>query len=277
MIGGMAEQAAARGRARDVLIGIHNLRALLRSPKAGPRIIAPLLAEIAEGCRHIGDVLRSMLLVMPPDVSGDPVLADRVLDAEQAGADLAAAVARAEAARVDARARLSLEAAIERLAPVLEGTHDLVSVLLAGLVDTPLEIDVTALLEPSLLDASFSARSWGISHEVAVHVPKEPLYALASPSVALPYVLYALAHVASFEPSTPVQVEAQPVPGGVRVEVSAKPPVDVPAAKILMARLPQPPGEAGAVLSRVAGKSGVRIELARTELRVRVTFPGPIG
>ena len=268
--------AAARGAVRDAVSSLQNLHALLRSTKVGPRAISAVLPEMLEGFSPLGDDAALAMAHVAPRLASSETLDALAGYVRGAGAEIAAAVATATAKALDARARLTLEAAIERVAPNLDAARWLIDLVLAAADERPATLDLAELLEEALAPSSQRGASWGPIATVHLVLPARGLCSVvASPRVAIPLMHFAVAHVHAARRGARGATE---VVGAFTdravIEVNAREGGVDPRTDALVVRAPVIVEPTGAVLRLVAELTDCRVVLP-SETHARVEF-GPI-
>jgi hypothetical protein len=182
------------GAARELLSALHNLHALLHSPRVGPKVVEPLLPEIR---RRITDLAKRALFTVEP--LGLTELSAAIRDWE---ARLLGALDAAARQHVDARTRLGLEATIAEVAPRIDSLREAVDIRIRTSAP-PLELLLGSLLFEALA-APASTRPFGEPLRVrALPEGDGTLGVLAPPRVTLSVASFALAFAADGMASTP--------------------------------------------------------------------------
>jgi hypothetical protein len=182
--GAPRHDVGGEGAARELLSALHNLHALLRSPRVGPKVVEPLLPEIR---RRITDLAKRALFTVDP--LGRPELAAAIRDWETR---LLLSLDSAARQHVDARTRLALEAAIGEVAPRIDSLREALDIRIRTGAPT-LELSLGSLLFEALA-APASTRPFGEPLRVRGLPENEgALAVLAPPRVTLSVVSFALA------------------------------------------------------------------------------------
>lgn len=281
--GGRDDEAgvSARGQLRDAVTSLQNLFALLRSPKVGPKAIASVLPEIRECCEPLGDGVDTLVASLAPRLpDSGPVEALGAFVRERAH-DIAARVARAEKAGVDARSRLLLESTVEEVAPQIDAARGLFELLVAAVEETPADLDMADLLDEALAPSSNRGALWGRTATLGVTLPDHGTCPVTTrPRVAIPLVLVAVAHVSAASP--PAGLRSMPhlhvgtVDGHVVIDVVANAhEATASLSDAVVLRIPHIVPPTAAILELVARTCGTRTELSplgAQPTRARVTF-----
>ncbi len=156
-MGGQAEQArgmagtqTARGSVRDVLAALQNLEHLLRSPRVGPKALSQVIHEIRPSCQPIGDGIDALIEQISPRVAEPDRVAVLSPFTRRRAERLDAALVKAAASDMGARARLSLEVEVRQLRAELDAVRELIDLLDAAASFSPTELDVDALVTHAL-------------------------------------------------------------------------------------------------------------------------------
>lgn len=264
---------AARGAVRDAVSSLQNLYALLRSPKVGPRAISAVLPEILAGLAPLGDDAATALGVVRERPSATATVDALSAYVRLASAEMAAAVATAAPRELDARARLTLEAAVERIAPRLDASRWLIDLVLAAADEPAVTLDLAELLEEALAPSSQRGALWGPAATVHVVVPTRGLCAVvASPRVAIPLLHVAIAQVTAAPRSARgVEVVGRCDESGAVVDVIVREAGADPRADALVVRAPVIVPPTSDVLRLVADLTACRVADAE-EGHARVEF-----
>jgi hypothetical protein len=194
--GSAPDAGETHGALRDAVASLQNLHSLLRSAKVGPRAIAAVLPEIRGQLSPLAGQVGAMLA----DASSGGGCPEAQALSQYTSARLTEAarlVERAEGSELDAKSRLSFEAEVGRLTPLIEASRGLIELLFASL-ERPVELDLSELLEAALCTSSQRIPLAGPMVTVLVELPRRgccPL--LASPRVAVPLYHLAIAHAAT--------------------------------------------------------------------------------
>ena len=149
----MKDDLVGEGAARELLSALHNLHALLRSPRVGPKVVEPLLPEIRRRVTRLASA--SVTAVSPYEAVILPT-AVRAWETRLVGALDAAA-----RQHVDARTRLALEAAVAEVAPRIDALREALDVRVRSEANCPaLELLLGSLVLETLA-APASTRPFG--------------------------------------------------------------------------------------------------------------------
>lgn len=172
------------GAARELLSALHNLHALLRSPRVGPKVVEPLLPEIR---RRITDLAKRALFTVEP--LGREELSSAIREWETR---LLAALDAAARQRIDARTRLALESAIADVAPRVDALREALDIRIRRNAPS-LELLLGSVLTEALV-APASTHPFGEPLRVRALPDNEGgLAVLAPPRVTLSVASFALA------------------------------------------------------------------------------------
>lgn len=260
----MKDELVGEGAARELLSALHNLHALLRSPRVGPKVVEPLLPEIRKRVTRLASA--SVTAVSVYDTALLPT-AVRAWEARLVGALDAAA-----RQRVDARTRLALEGAVAEIAPRIDALREALDVRVRAEAKCPaLELLLGSLVLETLA-APASTRPFGDALSVrALGDEAAALAVLAAPQTTLSVLAFALSFAARGTQTVGVEVRAE----GDRVLLLARPtsappthsfvaPLATEEAEVLLfapagllTRLPDEPDAVAFVLPRGHGDFGV--------------------
>lgn len=181
----MKDDFVGEGAARELLSALHNLHALLRSPRVGPKVVEPLLPEIR---RRVTGLARGSIAAV---TSYDSAVLPGVIASWEAR--LVGALDAAARQRVDARTRLALEAAVAEIAPRIDALREALDIRVRERTNVaPLELLLGSLVHETLA-APASTRPFGDA--LSVRAPREEeagLAVLAVPQITLSLLAFTL-------------------------------------------------------------------------------------
>lgn len=208
----MSNDVGGEGAARELLSALHNLHALLRSPRVGPKVVEPLLLEVR---RRVTALAKGSIAAVSP-------FEDVVVPAAIASWEtrLIGALDAAARQHVDARTRLALEATVADVAPRIDALREALDIRVRDRVASPkLELLLGSLVQQAL-DAPAATRPFGDA--VSVHAlvdARSSLGVLAAPQLTLSLIAFAV----SFAARSNETVAIRSVIDGGRVCIVAEP------------------------------------------------------
>ena len=185
----MKDDFVGEGAARELLSALHNLHALLRSPRVGPKVVEPLLPEIR---RRVTSLARGSITAVSPY---DTAVLPGVIAAWEAR--LVTALDAAARHHVDARTRLALEGAVAEVAPRIDALREALDIRVRERAKgLPLELLLGSLVLETLA-APASTRPFGDALSVRALAEKDAgLAVLAVPQSTLSLLAFALSFAA---------------------------------------------------------------------------------
>src|SRR6266496_1662788 len=122
----------ARGVLRDVLAAVRNLEDLLRSPRVGPRALAPVIPGLKGFCapllEAVDDILTHVQQVAPLPVDDAALQLGSYV--KEISERLRTALDRASVAALDAKNRLAFEGAVAQVGAELNSVRQLLDLLI---------------------------------------------------------------------------------------------------------------------------------------------------
>ncbi len=202
----MKDELVGEGAARELLSALHNLHALLRSPRVGPKVVEPLLPEIRKRVTRLASASVTAVSVYDTELLPTAVRSWETR--------LVSALDAAARQRVDARTRLALEAAVAEIAPRIDALREALDVRLREAASCPaLELLLGSLVLETLA-APASTRPFGDALSVrALGEEAAALAVLAVPQTTLSVLAFALSFAA--RGTETVGVEARATEAGI--------------------------------------------------------------
>jgi hypothetical protein len=195
----------AWGAVRDAITAIHNLEALLKSPRVGTRVLAGVLHEFLEGV----NVLRGAFTQAASEARSEATAHARKTLSELARGrldELERTMQRAMTSDFDARGRLALEQVVTRVSIDLDAAAELLD--LSDRAEHAMETEI--LLE-ELAKVSLRGGGYGTDREIPVRLDQrgERCLLRADPHVCKRLVAFAIARVhAAGAPEVSIRVRA---------------------------------------------------------------------
>ena len=136
----------ARGDVRDGVAAIEHFHEVLASRRVGSRVVERAIPEMASGCAPLVRALAALVEAVGSEIADDPEGVDAVRgmieSANERVTELTTALTALVGSTIDARARLSLEAIVRRVAGALGATLRLVDMLGAPVTSDMVMIDL---------------------------------------------------------------------------------------------------------------------------------------
>jgi len=181
----------AWGAVRDAITAIHNLEALLKSPRVGTRVLAGVLHEFLEGV----NVLRGAFTQSAAEARSEATARARKMLAEFARDrldELERTMQRAMTSDFDARGRLALEQVVTRVSIDLDAAAELLD--LSDRAEHAME---TEILLAELAKVSLRGGGYGTDREIPVRLDQrgEGCLLRVDPHVCKRLVAFAIARV----------------------------------------------------------------------------------
>ena len=187
---------AAHGSVRDGLAALRNLENLLKSPRIGPRALEQVVSEVLPGSRPLGEAFDVLVDLIGRRNGNVPLVSDLNDFSKQRIDRLDNALVRASESDMGAKARLSLEAEVGRLASELDALRRLVDLLDAATSLAPTDLDLNAVATVALAKlAAPNPRPQRIVH-VGFSQSPQSATVFADPRVVIPLIAVALGLVA---------------------------------------------------------------------------------
>jgi hypothetical protein len=230
------------------------------------------LPEIQGSLVPLGDAVASALSSARGRGRGVEAVDALVDYVRAASGEIAGAVLAASSRDVDARTRLTLEAAVDRIAPGLDAARALVEMLAAAEGDTPVSLELADLIEEALSPASQRSAAWGPVLTVYVLLPPRhvsPLF--VSPRSTIPILHFAIAAVHAEAKSRAIVVSAEETDDAVVVHVRAEDPATVDRqadAMVLRAPVLIPPSASVVAVAGHLTSVNVILDAVRPSARV---------
>jgi hypothetical protein len=186
----------AHGSVRDGLAALRNLENLLKSPRIGPRALGQVVAEVRPGSRPLGDAFSLLIDIIGRRNGNLPLVSELTAFTQARVTRLDNALVHAVRSDMGAKARLTLEAEVGRLASELDALRRLVDLLDAATSLAPTELDLNAVATVAL--AKLAAPVPRPPRMVHVGFSQAPQSAtvFADPRVVIPLISVAIGLVA---------------------------------------------------------------------------------
>ncbi|HEU4408077.1 MAG TPA: hypothetical protein VFS43_22635 [Polyangiaceae bacterium] len=272
------EGAPARASLREAIAALQNLHALVRSPRVGPKAIAPLVPELVALLGPLGEQLARGLGLVEAPPAHLAARAELVAFGRALAASALAALERAAGRGVDARSRLGLELELERLLPPLEGMRELVDALEASRDEGAAELDLRDLLDDAFAPAS-PAPAWGRAVPVRLAGPPPAAPIRLRPRAGRALLAGAVGWVgrapagAGGEGGPAVLVRARLVGPRAYLELAAAPGGAGEGGEGWLVQAGAPIGPAPGALAWVAARSGARARFLRDRPAAALLLP----